>query len=342
VFRAVGDADGVERLFAYRKLKGFPVYIVFGLGIDEILAQWHHNLAVYATFGIPAWLLLVLAAWVGLQRARREEEAVRNLRAEMERRTAAELRVRQIEKMQALGTLAGGIAHNFNNLMLATSTFVEMTMDELPAQAPGAYYSRQALAAIDQARTIVRQIMTFSRQDQPQRTRVRLSELVRATVPLLAASLPGSVRLVTDLAFAGAVLGDATQLQQILLNLGSNAVDALAGRDGEVRIAVRGVRLGTGERWSALGLNPGAYACLMVADDGSGMDEAVRARIFEPFFTTKEVGRGTGMGLSIVHGIVRAHEGAIEVDSAPGAGTRFSIYLPLAAAVAEPALAEVG
>jgi signal transduction histidine kinase len=333
--------DGVERIGAYREIKPYQLYVYDGVSRASVLAVWYEHLAIYGLVTLIVAGALAAATWVTFVRTRREQEAVLAWQAETRRRTAAELRVRQIEKMQALGTLAGGIAHNFNNLMLATSTFVEMSMDEQPQRSSGAYYARQALAAIDQAREVVRQIMTFSRQDQPRRTRVALAEMVRSALPLLAASLPGQVRLTADLSFAGEVLGDATQLQQILLNLGSNAIDAIGAADGRVGVSLRGVVVGAGERWSALGLAPGPHACLVIEDDGCGMDEAVRARIFEPFFTTKEVGRGTGMGLSIVHGIVRAHDGAIEVESAPGRGTRFLIYLPVAAVSAVPALAEV-
>lgn len=167
-----------------------------------------------------------------------------------------------------------------------------------------------------------------------------LAPLVEETLGLLRSLLPAGVRLTTRMGGGElSVLADATQMQQVLMNLCTNAWQALDGRSGEVTVALRTVRLDAARALQTGGIPAGAYACLSVADNGPGMDAATQRCVFEPFFTTKLPGAGTGLGLAVVHGIVKAHNGSIEISSQPGEGARFDVYLPLAGAAAMPQMA---
>ncbi len=257
-------------------------------------------------------------------------------------RTQLESQLRESQKMEAIGTLAGGIAHDFNNILAAILGNAALAREPLPPGHPAAAHLAQIVQAGEHARGLVQQIVAFSRRQPLARRSQPLAPLVQATVGLLRATLPASVALQTRLGSAApAGWVDANQLQQVLMNLCTNAWHALQGRAGTITVGLDTVQIDA-RGALALGLaRPGAYAQLWVADDGAGMDEATRARIFEPFFTTKPVGQGTGLGLSVVHGIVTAHDGAIRVHSQPGQGSRFDLYLPQwptqAPAGAEPA-----
>ena len=249
-------------------------------------------------------------------------------RTEAERR-ALELSLVEAQKMESIGTLAGGVAHDFNNVLAAILGNVVIARNDIDPGHP----AQRSLALIHQAaaraRTLVQQIMTFSRRRPQQLTVQALRPQVEEAVAMLRATLPASVGLETALAEAPLYARvDAAQVQQLVLNLCTNAWQALAGQPGQVRLGLDRVDGDT------------PWARLRVEDNGAGMDDATRARIFEPFFTTKAVGQGTGLGLAVVHGIVSASGGRIEVQSRLGEGTRFDILLPLAPAQAAAANAE--
>jgi signal transduction histidine kinase len=232
-------------------------------------------------------------------------------------------------KMETLGTLAGGIAHDFNNLLIAMAGLLEMCIDDVPPDGSTARRLRTALAAVDQATDLVRKILAFSRRDEPKREPVSLAGIVNLALDLLSVSMPHSIQLERCLEDVGMVLADATQMHQVILNLGRNAIDAI-GTDtstGQIKVTLDGVELDEAER-ARLGLAGTSYLRLRVADNGRGMPPEVRERLFEPFFTTKPRGEGTGMGLAVVQGIVVDHDGVITVNSAPGAGCCFTVYLP--------------
>jgi CheY-like chemotaxis protein len=177
----------------------------------------------------------------------------------------------------------------------------------------------------------VQQILTFSRRDAQTMERRLLRPLMEEALRLMRTLLPAGVRLSLRLDAAPLpVMADGTQLQQVLMNLCTNAWQAFDGRAGEITVALHEEPLDAAKALQLGGLSPGTYACLSVADNGPGMDAETQRRVFEPFFTTKAPGVGTGLGLAVVHGIVKAHKGAIALDSAPGRGTRFDVYLPLA------------
>lgn len=252
-----------------------------------------------------------------------------------ERRKAEEVEAKlkaelvQAQKLQALGTLAGGIAHDFNNILTALSGHLDLAREELPGDHP----LQRRLAAMEEAShrasALVRHILTFSRREASQRKILDLAATVSEALILLRASIPAMVEFKPRFDHATPpISADPTQIHQIVMNLGTNAAQAIGDRKGTITFTVEpaSVRPGTAE--PTPDLPPGIYAKLSVADTGSGMDPGTRDRIFEPFFTTKERGRGTGLGLSVVHGIVQGHQGAIAVQSAPGKGTRFEIYFP--------------
>jgi PAS domain S-box-containing protein len=245
---------------------------------------------------------------------------------------ALEVQLRESQKMEAIGTLAGGVAHDFNNLLAAILGNLVLAREDVgehhPAQESLAEINRAAI----RARQLVQQILTFSRRQTQEMQRQPLKPLVEEALGLLRSLLPAGIKLVTRLPSNGLqVLADATQMQQVLMNLCTNAWQSMEGRSGDITVALREVRLDASQALQLGGLASGAYACLSVADNGPGMDDETQRRIFEPFFTTKAPGAGTGLGLAVVHGIVKAHRGAIDLDSRPGQGTRFDVFLPLAA-----------
>lgn len=236
--------------------------------------------------------------------------------------------MQQAQRIQALGTLAGGIAHDFNNILASIVGNVEFAVEALPRM----HESRPHLDRISEAATrateLVRQILAFSRLQAAQRRPLKLESVVEEAVKLLRSTLPAMIEIRTTMDRATPrILADSTQIHQILMNLGTNASHAMAERGGILRVALEGLELKEG---TVAGLKEGLYAHLSVTDNGSGMDSTTLARVFEPFFTTKPQGQGTGLGLSVVHGIMASHSGAIQAKSSLGLGTSFDLYFPAA------------
>jgi PAS domain S-box-containing protein len=249
---------------------------------------------------------------------KRAEEALRQREDE----------VRQLQKMEAVGRLAGGIAHDFNNLLMVIRGRAELLLRGLPATDS----ARAAVAAIQQAAEratmLTRQLLTFGRRQILERKVLEVNDVVGETATMLRRLITEQINLEVRLGEGlGRVRGDPTQLQQVILNLALNASDAMP-RGGRLTIATADVDLGEAFTRAHEGVSPGRYVMLEVRDTGVGIDEAVRSRLFEPFFTTKPPGKGTGLGLATVYGIVKQHEGWISVDSTPGRGTTFKVYLP--------------
>jgi signal transduction histidine kinase len=240
------------------------------------------------------------------------------------------IRLRQAEKMEAVGRLAGGIAHDFNNVLGGILAYGEMLFEEAPADSPLKRYAQNVLTAGTRGRALVEQILAYSRSQRGRRVPTDICRTVAETLELVRGSLPADIRLDAIAPRAPlVVIGDATQLHQVVMNLCSNAIQAMSG-GGTLRVALEAAAIDAERALSHGTLAPGRYVCLTVEDSGTGMDEVTLARIFEPFFTTRDVGRGTGLGLSLVYAIVSELSGAIDVRSALGQGSTFSIYLPLA------------
>ena len=262
---------------------------------------------------------------------RRESEAARR---------QLELQLRESQKMESIGTLAGGIAHDFNNLLGAILANAALAREDVAGNEPALQSIGQIEKAGQRARSLVEQILAFSRHQPPARRVQPLRPLVDDALSILRSTLPARVELATVLAAEPIhVDADSNQLQQVLMNLCTNAWHALQGGSGRITIGLAlAAPGGSAEPWAA-GLPPGRCAHLWVADTGSGIDAQTLPRIFEPFFTTKPVGQGTGLGLSVAHGIVTAHQGVIRAESEPGQGSVMHVYLPLAQAASVVAAA---
>ena len=250
-----------------------------------------------------------------------------------EGRRQLETQLFQAQKMETLGTLAGGIAHDFNNLLTGIMGYHDLAADVLPEDHQVRGYLTEARQASMRARELVEQILTFSRQQEtPERMPVDMNLLVGEARRFLRATLPSTIQIHSDAEQdCPRVLADSTQLHQVLLNLGLNGAQAMGEQGGVLKFTLATVHLDASFAAGLGGLSAGKYVCLSVSDAGHGIDELTLKRIFDPFFTTKKPGQGTGLGLSVVHGIVRSHQGGIEVDSTVGVGTTFRIYFPEAA-----------
>jgi len=251
-------------------------------------------------------------------------------------RATLESQLRESQKMQAIGTMAGGIAHDFNNIISAILGNVELAREDVSLDSSVSTSLTEIDKAARRARDLVRQILTFSRNEPPHRVPVQLADVVMETAKLLKVTLPPQVDLVMEIdPQTPPVMADATQIEQVLLNLCTNAIYAIGKRKGTIRVEL-GYSLRSltdpSERRSGL---RGQHIKLTVSDTGAGMSEAVLQRVFEPFFTTKPVGQGTGLGLSVVHGIMRAHQGSVRVQSTPGSGSSFTLFFPVPAGVAQ-------
>lgn len=244
-----------------------------------------------------------------------------------------EKRLMQAQKLEAIGTLAGGIAHDFNNVLTAILGHTELCLLSLPPERPEAESLQHVMRAGRRARQLVRQILAFSRRVESARQAVPVLPLLQETTELLRVLGRGAVAF--ELRANGEVppiFADAAQAHQVFMNIGTNAVQALRGVSGQVVFSVATVEVGQRDEPRPADLAPGRYVRVGIQDNGPGMAPEVQARIFEPFFTTKAPGEGTGLGLSVVHGIVQQHGGAVTLYSQPGRGTLFHVYLPAAAA----------
>ncbi|MEY4704104.1 MAG: hypothetical protein RL042_300 [Nitrospirota bacterium] len=242
---------------------------------------------------------------------------------------ASQDQIRQMQKLDALGQLAGGIAHDFNNLLTAILGYTELAGTKLAADHPSRTHLARIREAGDRASQLVQQILAFTHQQPLARTVVPLAPVVSEVLALLRATLPAHIELTSsEVAGTPPVLADTTQIHQVLMNLCTNAWHALGQEKGTITVELAPVTLTQELRAPQATLPPGFYARLSVRDTGHGMAPETVARIFDPFFTTKPVGQGTGLGLSVVHGIMQQHDGAILVDSRPGQGTTFHLYVP--------------
>ena len=258
-----------------------------------------------------------------------------------EEKTQLENQLRQAQKMESIGTLAGGIAHDFNNILSPIIGFTEMTAAEMPPGSQGRANLEEVLAAAQRAKEMVRHILTFSRQDAQEMKPMNIQPVVQESMKLLRSSLPSTIDIQVQLDDdAGSVMGDSTQIHQLVVNLCTNAYQAMRERGGRLTVSLAAIDGSASAQTPCRDMLPGSYVCLSVADTGHGIDSAIIDRIFEPYFTTKGPAEGTGMGLSMVHGIVKRHQGHIAVESRLGEGTVFRVYIPQMTSVHETTLNE--
>jgi len=251
------------------------------------------------------------------------------IRAEEEKKKL-EHQLRQAQKMEALGTLAGGIAHDFNNILSAVLGYSELGLQDVSDTAHPLYPKLKAIHhAGHRAKALVEQILSFSRMQEQLQAPIKVSPIVKEALKLLQTSLPANIRVQSKIKADHPVMGDPTQIHQIIMNLCTNAYHAMLETGGVLSVFLEQMIVGEAENTGALNLDPGPYVRLVVSDTGMGISPAILERIFDPYFTTKEKGKGTGLGLAVVHGIVKSHRGEITVDSAVGKGTTVRVFLPV-------------
>ncbi len=244
-------------------------------------------------------------------------------------RDMLERKLRQTQKMEAIGTLAGGIAHDFNNILFPILGYTEMLLAEIPEDSPFKKPLSRIYTGSIRARDLVKQILTFARQDTSELKLMKIQPVIKEAIKLIRSTIPTSIEIKQEISpDCGAVRADPTQIHQIIMNLATNAYHAMAAAGGQLTIILKEINT-DGSGLNDHDITPGLYVCLTVGDTGPGINKDIVNKIFDPFFTTKEKGKGTGMGLSVVHGIVKSMNGAIRVYSEPGKGAEFHVYLPV-------------
>jgi len=240
-----------------------------------------------------------------------------------------ENQLQQAQKMEAIGTLAGGIAHDFNNILFPVFGYLEMMLIDTPEGDPLRGSLEQVFNGAKRARDLVEQILTFSRQKDHEMKPLKMHLVIKEVLKLIRSSLPTTIDIRQDINNeCGLVMADPTQIHQIVMNLCTNAYHAMEETGGKLKITLKEVELAA-EDLKDPAMIPGPHVCLTVADTGPGMEQSIINRIFDPYFTTKEEGKGTGLGLAVIHGIVKSHGGHISVYSEPGKGAEFKVYLPV-------------
>jgi signal transduction histidine kinase/CheY-like chemotaxis protein len=257
-----------------------------------------------------------------------EQELNERKKAE-EKKKELETQLRQAQKMEAIGTLAGGIAHDFNNVLYPIIGFAEMTMDLVPEKSVAQKNLVEIITAADRAKDLIQQILTFSRQQEHKPQPMKIQSIIKEALKLMRSSMPATISLVQNIdEQCGPIMADPSQVHQIIMNLCTNAYYAMRKQGGILEVALSEIDIQPGSSNKAFPLNQGLYLCLTVRDTGDGIDPLILDRIFDPYFTTKPPGEGTGMGLALVHGIVKSYGGEISVSSQPGKGTVFHICVP--------------
>ncbi|MBI5895641.1 MAG: PAS domain S-box protein, partial [Desulfobacterales bacterium] len=241
-----------------------------------------------------------------------------------EEKVRLEARLTQAQKMEAIGALAGGIAHDFNNILHPMIGYSELLREDLPAGSPQRQYLDEIISSGLRAKDLVQQILAFSRQSEQKPMPVRIQTVLKEVIQLSRSTIPSTIEIVQDIQKdCPHVLADPTQLHQIAMNLIINAFHAMENTGGRIAIGLRAEVLGKQAAPAEANLAPGRYARLSVSDTGCGISPVIMGKIFEPYFTTKKIGKGTGLGLAVVYGIVKEHHGDIKVFSEVGKGTTF-------------------
>lgn len=328
-FRAVGAADegqwtgvsridNIQRIVSYKKLEGYPVYVLFAVGVESALAQWKDQAARYFVVAAPAVLGLLLVGGFGLVRTQRGQVAAERLNDELLHSRELEDKLRHAEKLDALGKLTGGIAHDFNNIL--TVVLGNLDLLRRAKEDRRERFIENAILAAEQGKRINEQLLAFSRRTALRTEVVDINALIGGMGDLISQSLRGNISIELDMCRdLHAVEIDPDQFKVAMINLAANARDAME-QGGTLRIKT--------ENTTMPGFVSMAGIRISVSDTGMGIEPDVLERVFEPFFTTKEIGKGTGLGLAQVYGFANQSRGSVEVRSKPGSGTTFVIYLP--------------
>jgi PAS domain S-box-containing protein len=274
---------------------------------------------------------IILNSALPIQNEKKEIKGAIIINQDISERKRAERAFRQIQKMEALGTLAGGIAHDFNNILMPIVINTELAILDTPEDSPILNYLKLVQEAANRGKELVQQIITFSRQKEQLKVPIEIAPVVKEALKFLRSSIPKNIEIREQIEVPNSlVVADPTQIHQVLMNLCSNAAYAMREKGGIMEIGLIPVDVDPDRNHPPMDIPPGPYLRLTVSDTGRGMDKEIMEKIFDPFFTTKKPGEGTGMGLAVVHGIVKNHKGAITVYSEAGKGSTFNIFLPMA------------
>jgi two-component system NtrC family sensor kinase len=327
------EPDGISRLYGYRRVEGYPIYVTYGIPRGDVLAVWRANLVNYSLFAVPASFALFSITLLAARQIQRHKIALwrwrttaRRLKREMNRRTLAEDELRQAQKMEALGQLTGGVAHDFNNLLTVLQGSLEMLSGR--QQDPKLQARLEmAFGTIERAERLTNQLLAFARRQPLTVARVDLNDLLRQMAELLTRTVGSGIAVETDLwPELWPIDVDATQLELAVINLAINSRDAMP-TGGVLR--VRTFNKSLTEPVLSEGLASGGdFVALEISDTGIGMPPEVIARAFEPLFTTKGPDKGTGLGLSMVYGFARQSGGSATIRSEVGRGTAVTLLLP--------------
>jgi signal transduction histidine kinase len=337
-YDTASELDGARRLFAYRKVPDYPIYVSVGLSRSAVIDGWLRLMGSHLIFGVPAMLALVALSYFAMWRSQAADRAMAAVAAETERRKAAEDTLRHAQRMQAIGQMAGGIAHDFNNLLTAVTGNLDMILRSATDDARIKRLTEAALRATMRGERLTHQLLMFSRREvlrpetlNPNRLLIEFDGLLRR-----AAGENVDVQLHLDPALDPSHI-DQMQFEAAVLNLVVNARDAL-GDGGAVVVETRNVVLDASYAADNIEVTPGPYVMVAVSDKGSGIAANDLPHVFEPFFTTKDTGKGSGLGLSQVYGFAKESGGHVKIYSELGVGTTVKLYLPRSA---EPPAATV-
>ncbi len=262
------------------------------------------------------------------QRTAELEASNRKLAIEIHERTRLEKKLFQSQKMGSIGTLAG-IAHDFNNILSSVIGFTELSLDEVEKGTHIEDNLQEVYTAGKRAKDLVRQILAFARQSEEELKPIQVDMIATEVLKFIRSSIPTTIEIKQTIESDSLIMGNATQVHQILMNLFTNAAHAMEDKGGILEFSLKDVVMDRGVNREKLDLKPGNYIEIKVSDTGTGIAPEIIGSIFDPYFTTKGPGEGTGMGLAMVHGIIESYGGKISVDSKPGQGTLFTIYLPV-------------
>jgi signal transduction histidine kinase/ActR/RegA family two-component response regulator len=337
-YEGASELDGIERLFSYRQLGTYPVYVSVGLKRSAVIEGWAWLMAGHLAIGLPASICLFLLALLALGRSRVADAALASVQVHSERREVAETSLRHIQKMDVIGQLTGGIAHDFNNLLAVIAGNIELILRRPEDSARVARVARRAFQAVERGEHLIEQLLMFSRRQVMRPVTLDINRVLLEFETLMrhAAGPPVELQLKLDPGLDPSNI-DRAQFEAAILNLVVNARDALP-KGGRIRIETANVIIDDSYADENSEIAPGSYAMVAVSDNGVGIDRSVLPHVFEPFFTTKEIGKGSGLGLSQIYGFARESGGHVSIYSEVGSGTTVKLYLPKCA----EAFAQIG
>jgi two-component system, cell cycle sensor histidine kinase and response regulator CckA len=275
---------------------------------------------------------MILSVLTDITERKRQQKATTEAYEVLERqareRDKIEERLRQTQKLEALGTLAGGIAHDFNNILAGIIGFAELLQEDIPPDGPGLRHAELILKGANRGRDLVKRLLAFTRPSEHEKQPAVLQKIIEEALKLLQPLIPSTITIQKQISTAAVILADPVQMHQVVMNLCTNAAHAMQAKGGVLKVLLENTNFVDRASAPYQDMQPGEYVKLEVQDTGIGMDAEILERIFDPFFSTKGHATSTGLGLSVVSGIVKYHDGYIKVDSKPGAGSTFSVYFP--------------